>query len=264
MIKKIKIFQNGTELSYSTVEMLKKKLLNNGFQLVEEDPDLIVSVGGDGSFLQTLKETNFDVKPLYVGILSGHLGFLQEINLHQIDEFIESIKNESYMVEKLSIQNAYIYTENKKYEFQALNETVIREKNLKVLHLNIDIDNNFVEKYSGDGIIVSTPIGSTAYNLSLGGSIVYPSLNVLQITPLAPINSHSYRSLRNSIIVPPQMTISLSPVIEYSSDVLISVDGYSVKICDVKKIEINTGNKHINTLRFENYSFWTRIQEKFL
>lgn len=266
MIKTIKIFQNGTQLSASTEELLKRKLIINGFSVVEgeKSADLIVSIGGDGRFLQTLRETNFDIGPLYVGILSGHLGFLQEINLDQIDEFISSIKNESYKVEKLSIQNACIYTENSKHKFHALNETVIREKNLKVLHLNLDIDNNFVEKFSGDGIIVATPIGSTAYNLSLGGSIVYPSLNILQITPLAPINSQTYRSLRNSIIVPPEMTISLIPVMEYSSDVLISVDGYSEKICNVKKIEINTGNAHIKTLRFENYSFWTRIQEKFL
>jgi len=265
MIKTIKIFGNHSEPSRYTVKLLRERLFNNNFEVIDDNnADLIISVGGDGTFLQTLKETNFNPKPLYVGILCGHLGFLQEIDRDEIDVFIENIKSISYKIKKMSILNTIIETKSCINQFYALNETVIREKDLKALHINLMINGSLVEKFFGDGIIVSTPIGSTAYNLSADGSIVYPTLDVIQITHLAPINSSSYRSLSNSIVVPSKMIVCLIPAAGYSSDILVCVDGINKVIPDVKKIEILSNINHIKTLIFENYCFWTRIQKKFL
>ena len=265
MIKIVKIFGNNSDISQYTVELLREKLLNSDFNVVDSNnADLIISVGGDGTFLQTLRETDFNPKPLYVGIQCGHLGFLQEINIDEIDIFIENIKNMIYNIKKMSILRTIIETKSGINQFCALNETVIREKDLKALHVNLTINDSLVEKFFGDGIIVSTPVGSTAYNLSADGSIVYPTLDVLQITHLAPINSSSYRSLNNSIIVPSEMIICLIPESDYSSDILVSVDGYSTVVPCVKKIEIVSNSNHIKSLILEKYCFWSRIQEKFL
>ena len=83
-----------------------------------------------------------------------------------------------------------------------INEIVVRDKNLKVVKLDINIDNDLLENFMGDGVLISTSSGSTAHNLSYGGSIVYPTFSSLQITPMGPINSKAYKSLVNSVIVP--------------------------------------------------------------
>lgn len=265
MIKTVKIFENNSRASQYTVEVLRERFLYNNLKIIDDNnADLIISVGGDGTFLQTLKETNFNTRPLYVGILCGHLGFLQEVNVDEIDIFIDNLKNVNFKIEKLSVLNTIIETQNGINQFYSLNETVIREKELKALHINLMINGNQVEKFLGDGIIVSTPTGSTAYNLSVGGSIVCPELDVLQITHIAPISSSSYRSLNNSIIVPLKTKICLIPVAGYSSNIIVTVDGNTKMVAGVENIEIFSNLNHIKTLRFKNYCFWTRIQEKFL
>ncbi len=89
----------------------------------------------------------------------------------------------------------------------------------KVVHLEIFVDGNHLENFCGDGMIISTPVGSTAYNFSSGGSIIYPSLNTLQMTPLSPISSKAYRSLPNSAIIPGDLKITIKPEYRYENSI---------------------------------------------
>lgn len=265
MIETVKIFGNNSLSSLNTVKVLRERLLYNNLRIIDDNnADLVISVGGDGTFLKTLKETNFNATPLYVGILCGHLGFLQEINAEEIDDFIDNLKRANYKIEKMSVLRTAIQTQNGIDQFYSLNEAVIREKDLKALHINLLIDGSLVEKFFGDGLAVSTSTGSTAHNLSFGGSIVHPELDVLQITHIAPINSSSYRSLNNSIIVPAKTKVCMIPAEGYSSDVLITTDGDTKMVRNVEKIDIHLNSKQIKILKFVNHCFWKRIQEKFL
>lgn len=261
-IKRVKIQGNSQEKSVLMYEKVKKKLEDNGFIITEDNPHLVISVGGDGTFINALKNMNFHTKPLYVGVHTGHLGFLQEINSQQVDVFIEALKNNDFKIEKHRIQETKVELDHDQMIFHSFNEVVIREENLKVFHIDIEVDGHEFERFSGDGVIISTPIGSTAYNMSAGGGIVFPSLDVLQLMPLAPLNSGAYRCLSNSVVVPPDKVIRIIPARD--RDISICVDGELIPIKNVKCVESYMSDKYVKMLRLENYSFWTRIKEKFL
>lgn len=261
MIKKIKLFVNDNETSLIISNILKNKLTENNFKLVNNNFDLGISIGGDGSFLRMIKSSNFNSKPLYVGINSGTLGFLQEVKVDELDKFIEEIKNKKYKVEEIGIEETRVNTNDTTSIYYSLNDIVIRDKYLKTFKCNIKIDNNEIEDFVGDGVLVSTSTGSTAHNLSYGGSIVYNTFTSLQITPIAPINSSAYRTIPNSIIIPDKKIITIVPKNE---EIILTVDGENNFYRNVNSIETTIDNKKIKFLRFSYYNFPQKINEKLI
>lgn len=264
-IKSIQIESNNTEKSIVAEKIVRNFARIHSFDIVREHADLIIAIGGDGSFIQSLHNTNFDKSSLYVGIHTGHLGFLQEVNVDEIEKMFQLINSNQFRTENISIENILISTTTKSYEYHAINEMVVRERDLKTLYLDVLVNQKCLESFSGDGLIVSTPTGSTAYNLSTGGSIIYPGLSTLQILPLSPLNSGIYRSLTNGVIVPENMTISLIPDDKYKERIMIFIDGSKKEFDNiVERIDVTTNNNGINVIRFDKYDFWSRIKEKFL
>ncbi len=262
MIKNIKLFVNDNVESLKQFKLVKEKLIKNDFNVVKEDIfDLAIAIGGDGAFLRTVRKNNFNSDIYYVGINTGHLGFLQDINPKEVDKFIEELKEYKYKVDEIGIQETKVEYENKMDSFYTLNEIVVRDSNLDLLRANISIDEEFLENYVGDGIMIATSTGSTAYNLSYGGSIVYPSFSTLQITSMAPINSNRSRSMINSIIIPDKKIIKIIPE---NKKVIVSIDGANKCFNDVKDITSTIDNKKIKCLRFSHYSFPKKINEKLL
>ena len=253
MIKRIKLFINDNDKSMYTAEIVANHLENKGFIIDDKDFDLGIAIGGDGSFLRMIKNTNFNSDKYYVGINSGTLGFLQEIKVDNINNFVDELLNNQYKIEEIGIQETTIFNNDSSSKFYSLNEIVVRDKDLKVLKLDIKIDGDLLEKYIGDGILVATSSGSTAHNLSYGGSIVYNTFNSLQITPMAPINTKVYRSLINSVIVPDKKVIDLVP--NEKSSLLVTIDGENKIYNNVENIETKIDNKKIKCLRLSHYNF---------
>ena len=125
------------------------------------------------------------------------------------------------------------------------------------------INDVLLENFVGDGLLISTSCGSTAYNLSFGGSVVYNDLHTLQITPIAPLNSKAYKSLINSIIVPENKLIKIIPT-KIVKDLHLVVDGENIIFENVKSIQTKTANKKIKILRLSVYDYTKVINEKFL
>lgn len=263
MIKNIKLFVNNNKESVRISKIINKKFIKNGFNITDENFDLGIAIGGDGSFLRMIKSCNFNSDIYYVGINSGTLGFLQEVKIDEIDKFINELKNNNYKVEEVGIQETIINHKKETSRFYSLNEIVIRDKNLKVVKLDINIDGYLLEKFIGDGILVASSYGSTAYNLSFGGSIVYNTFTSLQITPIAPINSKVYRSLLNSVIIPDKKVVAIIPE-SGKRDLIITVDGENNFYDDVCSIETKIDSKTIKCLRLSHYNFPQKINEKLL
>lgn len=259
-LKTFKIFSNNNQKAKNVHKIIKEKLINNGF--IESDKyDLAIAIGGDGSFLRMVKNTNFNSDALYVGINAGTLGFAQEVAVDNIDKFIEDLKKNRYKIDTIGVQKTRILTNDGDSNFYSLNEIVIREKDLNTATLNISIDNVFLEKYHGDGILIATSFGSTAYNLSFGGSIIYNTFHTLQITPIAPLNNKAYRSLLNSVVLPESVLVEIIPE---NKDLLITVDGENNIYDNVIKIETSVKEKRIKVLRTLDYDLVQKINEKFL
>ena len=172
-MKKIRLFVNNNERSLEVAKNIQEKLEKKNFQIVDEDYEIAIAIGGDGSFLRMVKEANFNDKCIYVGINAGTLGFAQEINLDEINEFVKVLERDEYKIEEIGIAEIEIITPDSCSKQLALNELVVRDLDLNTTNIKIEVENNLLENYVGDGILISTSFGSTAYNLSFGGSIVY-------------------------------------------------------------------------------------------
>lgn len=262
----INIVSNDNALSQETKRILKQRLEKDGFIIPKEfdyDAELIICIGGDGSFLRTLHAYDFPNIPI-IGINTGHLGFFQEIAPYQLDEFIFKYKKGNYKIQYLNAVSANITAKNNKYQLMAINEIVIKSNKSRTLHLNISLDDSFLERFSGDGVLISTPAGSTAYNYALGGSIVDPRLNLLQITPLAPINSTAYRSFTSSVIVPPQISIRIYPEYTFENSIAIIADGIEHRFNDISEVSLTLSDIKAQLLRLDHYDFWNKVKSKFL
>ena len=119
-----------------------------------------------------------------------------------------------------------------------------------------------LENFVGDGLLIATSFGSTAYNLSHGGSIVYNTFHTLQITPIAPLNNKSYRNLLNSVILPENKKVTLVP--RKGKDILITIDGENKVYKDALEVQTYVNDKRIKCLRRKDYNFSKKINEKFL
>lgn len=223
---------------------------------------MAIAIGGDGSFIRMIKSCNFNDDIVYIGVNTGTLGFVQEIYPDKIDIFINNLNKNKFKFEKISVQETKITTKEDNLHFYSLNEIVIRQKELNTLNLKIMIDKQLLENYAGDGILVSTSIGSTAYNLSFGGSVVYNDLHTLQITPIAPLNNKSYHNLFNSVIIPEKRTIEIIPY--KNNDLIVSADGENKIIENVISITTQVKRKKIKLVRMKEYDYTKKINEKFI
>ena len=123
--------------------------------------------------------------------------------------------------------------------------------------------NAYLENFVGDGLLVSTSFGSTAYNLSFGGSIIYNTLHTLQITPIAPFNPKSFKNLLNPIVIPQNSIISIVPEVE-KRNLIVTVDGENIFYEDVTLIETFVKDRRVNCLREKDYNFIDKVNDKFV
>lgn len=245
---------------------LIEKLEERGFIVTSEfdhDAELTISIGGDGAFLKAVHYNRFPKMPI-VGVNTGTLGFFQEIDPDHLDEFLDLYEEGRYEEEEISMVRADVYTKNRKFTLHAVNEVILKGKGSKVVQMEVHIDGNHLQNFAGDGVMVSTPTGSTAYNFSLDGAIVYPTLHSLQLTPMAPLNSRAYRSLKSSLIVPGKTKILLTPAVRYKNGTIFVVDGEEKEYWDLIKIEITMSNKWIKRLTFKKDFYWHNLKDKFL
>ena len=262
MKNNVKIFYNNNDKSINTFNEVKDKLIRNGFNIVENDYNIAIAIGGDGSFLRMVKETNFKSDVLYLGINTGTLGFAQEIHVNELDELIENLKTGNYKVNEFGVQETNLYSNNENSKFYSLNDIIIRDMDLNTLKLDIFIDDALLEHFAGDGILVSTSFGSTAYNLSFGGSIIYNTFHALELTPVAPLNNKTYRTLTNSLVLPQNKNIEIVPV--SNKNLIVTVDGENKYYENVDKIDTILSDKTIMCYQNIDYNFVKKINDKFL
>lgn len=262
----VTISSNQVSKSIETKELLTSKLEANGFEVVYDfhpDTELVISIGGDGSFLKTIHDFDFFQVPV-VGINTGHLGFFPDISPNDIDDFIRAYLNSDCIIQSIPIIGATICTNNHCFNVFAVNEVVIKGDKSRTVHLDLKVNDKHIQKFSGDGMILSTPTGSTAYNYAAKGSIVDPSISLMQLTPLHPINTNAYRSFTSSIIFSDSSIITIAPEYRFENSILIVIDGVEHRYSQISHINIFMSDIKVKLLRMPNYEFWSRVSEKFL
>lgn len=269
----VRLIYNEYEESLLVLDELKSRFDSIGIKYVYESMDNLdknnkcdinIVIGGDGTFLKSVRSLDFPDE-LFVGINTGKLGFFQEIWKENIPKLIHIISTGEFSIHKLKLLSLEAYkTDGTKENFYAINEFLVRGDYSKVTHLDLYIDDIFVEKFSGDGLIISSSIGSTAYNFSVGGSVVNPKLEIIQVAPLAPISSSAYRSLLNSIITPEDSVIKIVPNTKYFKDIIILRDGEEIIVKNIQDLKITLDSKTINRLIVTDDSYWNNLRDKFI
>ncbi|RLA68542.1 MAG: NAD(+) kinase [Epsilonproteobacteria bacterium] len=176
------------------------------FEKMCEDSDFLVSLGGDGTLLSLVRRSHGYDKPV-VGINAGNLGFLADITIDDVEQFLEQLISNVYRIDERMMIEGYIQRKDgKKEPFFAFNDVVItRPVVSKMATIYASIDGERFNTYKGDGLIIATPTGSTAYNLASGGPVIYPLTQALIMTP---IMAHSLT--QRPLVVPADFSIELS------------------------------------------------------
>ncbi|MFC4386868.1 NAD kinase [Gracilibacillus marinus] len=237
------------------------------FSLVydEKEPDLAISVGGDGTFLEAfhtyqnrLEETAF------IGVHTGHLGFYADWLPDEIEKLIIEIAKNPYEIVEYPLLDIFIHPANsgETQRFLALNEASVKSTDGTVV-MDFFINGAHFERFRGDGLCISTPSGSTAYNKALGGAIIHPSLDAYQITEMASINNRVFRTIGSPLILPKHHVCDLKPL-HHDKCFLITIDHHTGSYTNIDTIECRVSEKKIRFARFRSFPFWKRVHDSFI
>jgi len=241
-------YTRGKENIEVVLKGLKKAAADNDVSLVfydgEKDKikecDFVIAAGGDGTFLWASSIIyDFDI-PL-LGINLGGLGFLTDIRKKEINKIFAELKNGNYTLK----ERFFLKANCKGEENMALNDVVFSSTDIRVINLEIYINDSFVTQLSGDGLIVATPTGSTAYSLSSGGPILKPDTEAFVVTPISP-HTLNFRPL----------------VVSFDSQILIRTKEKCRLIFDGQKlVNLNSGDevsveKNLSTLKVVKFKDW--------
>ena len=204
------------------------------FEEMCEKADFLVSLGGDGTILSLVRRSYGFDKPV-VGINAGTLGFLADITIDDVDNFLDQLLKGEYRIDNRMMMEGCITTKKgSKQPFFALNDVVLTRPVIsKMVKINASIDGEWFNTYRGDGLIISTPTGSTAYNLAAGGPVMYPLTQAFIMTP---VSAHSLTNQR-PLVVPADFTIELSSPSEKVIAVIDGQDHYEMHEGDVLRVQ---------------------------
>ena len=254
---KIAIIKNNYEQSKMAATKIEK-LLNKNHTITTEDPEVIIALGGDGTFLRAFQKywhKNHDIQ--FFAIHSGTLGFYSDYTCSEIEMFVKAFEQKEYEIEETQALELNI---NKKTHF-ALNDIRI-EAGHKTAVLDVKVNGIFLERFRGNGLCFSTKTGSTAYNKSLGGAIMWPSTLGFQMTEVAPIKNNAFSSVGSSIIFSSIDNINLSGEFEES---FFTFDTNCKDLEGKLDIEIKIAQKKVKIGRFKkHYNFFKRLQDGFI
>ncbi|MFA9558749.1 NAD kinase [Evansella sp. AB-rgal1] len=245
------------------IQQLKTVGKKQGFKLVDnmEDANIIASIGGDGAFLQALRKTGFREDCLYVGINNKRLGFYTDFDLDKLERIEEGLQSD--MVEVLRYPTLEVTVDGIQ-TFHCLNECSIRSNIIKTFAIDVYIDDIHFETFRGDGMVVSTPTGSTAYNKSLRGAIVDPRLRSMQLNEIASINNNEYRTLGSPLLLSSSRELVLKIVQDGNDHPIIAVDNEALGIRHSHEVSIKVSEKVIKTIKLKDNSFIHKVKRSFL
>lgn len=262
--KKIALLASRNPKSEVVSKELWTKLKNANFILTPKNPDIVISIGGDGMLLSAFhKYEKLIDRVRFVGIHTGHLGFYTDYRDFEVDKLIENLKLDTGAKVSYPILNVKVkLADGRVVEARALNEATIKRLS-KTMVADVIINNVPFERFRGDGISVSTPTGSTAYNKSLGGAVLHPTIEALQIAEVASLNNRVYRTLGSSIVVPKKDKIVIEP--KHSDRYSIAVDNKTYVYDNIEKIEYQIDQHKIHFLATPSHtSFWNRVKDAFI
>jgi NAD+ kinase len=245
---------------YEYVKQGKECCLDNVQMIVSDDfsADLALSIGGDGTFLNTAKFVGVKQIPI-LGINTGRLGFLADVSSDEISHALNAVLNNQYRIEERTLLQVKISEgEDFSYPF-ALNEVaILKQDGSSMITVNASVNGQMIHSYQSDGLLVATPTGSTAYSMSVGGPIVVPQAASILLSPIA---SHSLNV--RPLIIPDNWIIDLE-VHSRSHSFMVAIDGRSRVLPQTTKIRITKANHTVWLVKELKHTFFDTLKNKLM
>ena len=224
-----------------------------------DEADLVIALGGDGTILDCAKKMARRGKPI-LGINIGHLGYMAELEMDELSALDKIIEGD-YSLDERAMINVEVFDKNgnMKYQSCALNDSVISNGSVsKIINLELYAEDNLVTSYRADGLIVSTPTGSTAYAMSAGGSIADPKVKCMLVTPICP---HSF--IARQLIFSDDTHLKIKNVSVREKSLMLTLDGKSN--CELFKddsVRFSKSNLTVKLVRLKDCSFYSILSQK--
>lgn len=262
--KRIAMIASRSPQSEAVYSKLFQSLKEAGFIMTGKHPDIVISIGGDGMLLSAFhKYESYLDKVRFVGVHTGHLGFYTDYRDFEIDKLVENLKMDkgaqiSYPILKVTLQ----LNNGEQLTYRALNEATLKRLS-KTMVAEVVINQVHFEQFRGDGLSVSTPTGSTAYNKSLGGAVLHPTIEALQLAEIASLNNRVYRTLGSSVVVPKKDKIAIFP--RHNDRYSLSVDNKTYVFDRIDHVAFQLDSKKIHFVATPSHtSFWERVKDAFI
>lgn len=224
-----------------------------------DEADLVIALGGDGTILDCAKKMARRGKPI-LGINLGHLGYMAELEMDELSALDKIIEGD-YSLDERSMMNVEVYDKNgtKKYQSYALNDAVISNGSVsKIINLELYAEDNLVTSYRADGLIVSTPTGSTAYAMSAGGSIADPKVKCMLVTPICP---HSF--IARQLIFSDETSLRIKNVSVREKSLMLTLDGKTnCELFREDDVRISKSDLSVKLVRLKDCSFYSILSQK--
>ncbi|MDR1592968.1 MAG: NAD(+)/NADH kinase [Prevotellaceae bacterium] len=221
---------------------------------IGDDLLCLLSVGGDGTFLEASQLSVEHGIPI-LGLNFGRLGFLAQVPANEIEPALENLFEHNYTIEKRSLISVY-NGDTGDFISNALNEVTIQRNNPTMIKTTVWVNDELLSSYWSDGILISTPTGSTAYSLSVGGPLMLPDTHNFIITPIAPHN------LNIRPIVISDTSKILAKVTTRKGNVVLSVDNKMFETLSGTKIIVKKSQSVLNFIKLKNYNFFKTLHTK--
>lgn len=228
------------------------------FSELVKKSDIILSIGGDGTILSTVRRMEENIKPI-LGIHIGGLGFLAESTRQTMGDAIMDILNKNYSIEERMMLSLYISGLNGiNREYHALNDIVVDHGHSgRILKTEVLVSGEYLNTYESDGLIFSTPTGSTAYSLSAGGPIITPTINTITVTPICP---HSLSA--RPIVLPADEIVEASFDEDYEG-IACTIDGQvRLAMKGSSKLEIKKSSRIIQLVSLPGNNYFHTLRSK--
>lgn len=262
------VLDRGDQLSLELAESFHKLAADQGLELDAESPDIVVSIGGDGTMLHAFHSfIDRIASTAFVGVHTGHLGFYADWKADEIPELVQMMagNREDGLLKPRIVQYPLVELEiikqSGKAKYICLNEFTLKSVDGTVV-VQVDINDHMFEMFRGDGICVSTPSGSTAYNKSLGGAMIHPSIEALQISEIASINNRVFRTMGSSLVLPNHHHCDI--ISRKDQNLMLTVDHVNLTVQDLISVRCRVAEQKISFVRYRPFPFWNRVRNAFL
>ena len=250
------IFTNhNIEVYIDSISGAMIDIMGMEFDLLCSNCDVLVTLGGDGTLISAARRSFKYNIPLF-GIYAGNLGFLADVSIDELDGFVDNLVSGDYRIDERSVLEAIVVKDNQKIEIHAFNDIVFTRPSISnMIHIETLVDGKAFNTYYGDGVIVSTPTGSTAYNLSAGGPVLFPLTNVFTLTPISP---HSLT--QRAVVLPGEFSIEMKTD---DAKALIIVDGQDMHEFEQgNSLHIKLSSNSAKLIHRNEFNYFDVLKEK--